>query len=138
VPVADFVERGLVVHFDRPIRPPEGPPIGWFLVSIEYDRSRFEADPNEIFVRRINPRRVVFRDDGRQVVFEPFGNFAEWADRTANTPEEVLCRVVLKSHVLVDEAGSVLDGEFLGAGVPTGNGTPGGDFESWFTLVIQG
>ena len=41
-----LVEEGLFVQFDRPLLEPEGPGIGWFLVSFEYDRTQFEADPN--------------------------------------------------------------------------------------------
>jgi hypothetical protein len=43
--------------------------------------------------------------------------------------------VILKSHVLADDQGNVLDGEFLRTRLPTGNRAAGGDFESWFTLI---
>jgi hypothetical protein len=45
--------------------------------------------------------------------------------------------VVLKGDFIMS-AGDVciparaLDGDFIGSSLPTGNGTPGGDFESWF------
>jgi hypothetical protein len=133
----DFLE-GLRVGFDRPMLPPEGSPVGWFVVTIEYDRRAFEADPTEIFVRRINAQEVRFGDQGATVMFRPFVNFTDWVNLAPRIPDEVLCRVVLKSHVLVDRDGLALDGDFLRAQLPSGNGTPGGDFESWFTLRVRG
>jgi hypothetical protein len=134
--VTEFLE-GLRVFFDRPMVPPDGSPHGWFLVSIEYDRRDFEADPTEIFVRRINAQDVEFLDDGTMVIFRPFESFTDWVNLSPRVPNEVLCRVVLKSHVLSDREGRVLDGDLLRASLPSGNGTAGGDFESWFTLRVR-
>ena len=128
-----FLE-GLHVFFDRPMTPPDGSPHGWFLVSIEYDRREFEADPTEIFVRRINASDVEFVDDDTAVIFRPFDSFVNWANQTG-VSDEVLCRVVLKCHVLADHERRVLDGDFLRADLPSGDGTPGGDFESWFSAT---
>jgi hypothetical protein len=45
--------------------------------------------------------------------------------------------VVLKSDFIMsaEESGKIakaLDGNFIGGKLPSGNGTQGGDFESWF------
>ena len=45
--------------------------------------------------------------------------------------------VVLKSDFIMskDEPGKALDGNFIGGKLPSGNGTQGGDFISWFSLA---
>lgn len=50
--------------------------------------------------------------------------------------------VVLKGDFIMsvgDECvpAKALDGDFIGATLPSGNGTPGGDFESWFTIMPE-
>ena len=87
-------------------------------------------------MRRINPLEVVF--DGTHAVFRFFESLRGWARDRSGLADVVLCRVAIKSHVLLDEEGRALDGDFVGGQLPTGNATPGGDFESWFTLVIEG
>jgi hypothetical protein len=130
---SDVFDAGLRIDFDRAMVPPAGPPVGWFLVQIEYDRSDFEGDPTEIFVRRINADQVVFSANRDSVTYHPRDPFA----LLSGVPRRPLCRVIIKSHVLADDRGTVLDGEFLGTRFPTGYRVPGGDFESWFTLVEQ-
>jgi hypothetical protein len=121
---------GLRIDFDRPMVAPAGPAVGWFLVQIEYDRSDFEGDPTEIFVRRINADQVVFSPGRDSVTYRPRDPFV-----LSGVPRQPLVRVILKSHVLTDDQGNVLDGDFLRSQLPTGNRTAGGDFESWFTLI---
>jgi len=120
---------GLRIDFDRPLVAPAGLPVAWFQVQIEYDRTDFEGDPTEIFVRRINADQVLFSPGRESVTFRPRDPF-----QLSDVPRQVLVRVTLKSHVLADDRGRVLDGEFLRAQFPTGNSAAGGDFESWFTL----
>jgi hypothetical protein len=129
---SDVFAQGLRIDFDRAMVPPQGPPVGWFLVQVEYDRSDFEGDPTEIFVRRINANQVVFSPGRESVTYFPRDPFS--LSGVARTP---LCRVIIKSHVLTDDQGNALDGEFLRADLPTGNNVQGGDFESWFTLTEQ-
>lgn len=128
--LASFMS-GLRIDFDRPMVAPAGPAVGWFLVQLEYDRTDFEGDPAEIFVRRLGADQVLFSPGRDSVVFRPFNPF----DRLSGIPRQPLCRVVVKSHVLTDDQGRALDGDFLRAQFPTGNVTQGGDFESWFTLL---
>jgi hypothetical protein len=135
ISIAQFL-AGLQINFDRPIQPPAGDPHAWFRVSLEYDRSDFEADPNEWFVRGINAQQITFSPSRDSVLWRPFGSFQSWAvsNGVARRP---ICRVVLKSHVLVDDRGVALDGEFLKANFPSGNNSPGGDFESWFVFQAR-
>jgi hypothetical protein len=46
--------------------------------------------------------------------------------------------VTLRCDFLLDCQGQPVDGNHLGGRVPTGDGVPGGTFESWFTLVDDG
>ncbi len=46
--------------------------------------------------------------------------------------------VTLRCDFLLDCRGHPVDGNHLGGRVPTGDGVPGGTFESWFTLVDDG
>jgi hypothetical protein len=46
--------------------------------------------------------------------------------------------VTLRCDFLLDCRGQPVDGNHLGGRVPTGDGVPGGTFESWFTLVEDG
>lgn len=43
--------------------------------------------------------------------------------------------VTIKCEFLLDCDGQAVDGNHIGGRRPTGNGTPGGTFESWFTVV---
>jgi hypothetical protein len=42
--------------------------------------------------------------------------------------------VTLKCDFILDCHNNPVDGDFLGARFPTGNGVPGGIFESWFRV----
>jgi hypothetical protein len=42
--------------------------------------------------------------------------------------------VVLKGDFILSEVGKALDGNFIGGNLPSGNGTQGGDFVSWFSV----
>jgi hypothetical protein len=46
--------------------------------------------------------------------------------------------VTLHCDFLLDCRGQPVDGNHLGGRVPTGDGVPGGTFQSWFTLVDDG
>jgi hypothetical protein len=46
--------------------------------------------------------------------------------------------VTIKCDFLLDACGNPVDGEHVGGRRPTGDGTPGGTFESWFSVVSDG
>ena len=54
------------------------------------------------------------------------------AVRGITLPLRLLCRVIVKCDFLVDGNNNPVDGDHLAAKLPTGDGIPGGDFESWF------
>ncbi len=51
-----------------------------------------------------------------------------------NLPPSGTYRVVIRTGFLADENGRAVDGDFLLGQTPTGDGLPGGTFESWFTV----
>lgn len=132
LPVDILQSEGLQVTFDRPVQWPHGPSAGWFLVELEFGATG--ADPTERSVRRVEPREPLLSDDRQTVFFPLSASLREWVAQ-AGPDAEVLCRVVLKCHVLVDDDGTAVDGDFLGGVLPTGDGVPGGDFDSWFTVT---
>jgi hypothetical protein len=61
-------------------------------------------------------------------------------DPTTNNVQTLplLCRVTVLCDFLLDKKNSkAVDGDFLGGVLPTGNGVPGGAFESWFSVTMQ-
>ncbi len=48
-----------------------------------------------------------------------------------------MLRVTLRCDFTQDCNGTPVDGSFLGAELPTGNGVAGGVFESWFEVTSK-
>lgn len=59
------------------------------------------------------------------------------APPSAAPGDQDLLRVRLNCDFLMDDTGQAVDGSFLGGRLPTGNGCPGGIFESWVTIRIN-
>jgi hypothetical protein len=55
---------------------------------------------------------------------------------TEDLPGGMPLRVVLRCDFVVDQAGTPIDGNFLAAKLPTGDGIAGGLFESWLSVEI--
>jgi hypothetical protein len=73
-------------------------------------------------------------DDRRTAVFEledprpgPGGHYRYLIGHTVH--------ITIKCDFLIDCHGRAVDGNHIGGRLPSGNGTPGGTFESWFTVV---
>ena len=126
--VAEF-RRGLAVEFSGPVRSPEEPGQGWFLVTLETLLTR--RDAADLTVERVREERIAIQRDAT-AVFVPHPNASQLVERLGLP---LLCRVVLKCGVLLDGRGNPVDGNFHGS-LPTGDGVAGGDFESWFILDI--
>jgi hypothetical protein len=78
--------------------------------------------------------------DPTQAIFKPTNKFGPtFVDmiKSKGIDPNILCRVVLKCDYLAGTQEKVVDGDFLGCRFPTGDGVPGGDFESWFKLVLK-
>lgn len=72
------------------------------------------------------PGRRRVAKGGRQAVFE--------MDRR---PTESIVYVTLLCDFILDRHGLPVDGNFLRGRLPTGNGAPGGAFQSWFRVVPE-
>jgi hypothetical protein len=46
--------------------------------------------------------------------------------------------ITLRSSHILDKDGKALDGDFIGGKLPSGNGTQGGDYLSWFSVLEKG
>ncbi len=147
--LAQFLDEGLTINFDRPMEAPQGPPQGWFRVCLEYSpvpirigpggddtADTAAADNGFAYQTWLSPDEVTWAEDRLSVNFRP-RPFGGNGSGTQEMPDVVLCRVVLKSHVILDEQGRALDGDLLRGSPYSGNGSQGGDFESWFDLRIR-
>lgn len=144
VPLNTFM-GGLTVTFDRNINPTTTTGRAWFIVTVEYPvgLTAFQQPaipPGTILVQRVLDGEI--RVDGNQAFFKPDDRFQQSFMTTVEAAkvETPLCRVVLKSDFLLDNEGRCVDGDFFGEqqtdlAVKTGDGVPGGDFESWFILT---
>jgi hypothetical protein len=121
--------RGLVIEFDHPVRRFKGHRKGvnafTFLVEyrthgghwlpLDFDEPPYLEDNGRFAVYRIHPKYFHARDHCRRVLGK-------------------MVRVTLKCDFIVDEQGLPVDGNFLKGRRPTGDGIPGGTFESWFRV----
>jgi hypothetical protein len=152
----DEFNAGLVVAFSEPMRPATPVP-NVFVVILELA----EEDPIAGFMGHrpfIVHGIVEHGDGGTEWRFVPRPDIPSDAlrrwlgvEREFFESEQIRCRVVLKGNTILDEEGErPLDGEAFGklredetvslrlAGddVTSGDGVQGGDFESWFWLVL--
>jgi hypothetical protein len=91
-----------------------------------------------IFTQRVLPESISVT--GNTVVFSPLPQFGTTftdtlAQGNISGEATILCRIVVKCHYLTDSQDRPVDGDFLKGSLPSGDGVPGGDFESWFVLT---
>jgi hypothetical protein len=123
-----------VVTFSADVPKYPTPDLVWFIVTLEYrPPSGMQAltPPVVETVRLAGTVELV----GNRATF--FGNrFNAALPRRSNVEQRVLCRVVVKCDILLDGNGLAVDGDHLGGMLPSGDGVPGGDFESWFVVKV--
>lgn len=162
--IGTFTE-GLRVRFSDSISSSPKFGRGWFLVTVEFPIPALPPGPvssvpppsplfidNTILTLRVLDSTIDIISTGNvsEAVFHPQAEFSQIYEavrvrRSNNLP--ILCRVVIKCNYLGTSKGLV-DGNFKSAeelppGAPsgmrmkviTGDGVPGGDFESWFVLT---
>ncbi len=150
---------GLTVTYSDKITATSTTGWGWFLVTVEYPIFLPPlplppaapppspppippyVQPATIFTQRVLHKNILFRNQNREAFFEPSPDFKPtFLDviNQGNVPgDQILCRVVVKCGYLTDTQGRPVDGDFLKSSLPSGDGVPGGDFESWFVLTPQ-
>jgi hypothetical protein len=123
-------QRRLEVRFDRRLQPSPGPGLGinehTFVVQfggIDRDLEFIPPDPAA-------PPTV---EDGCVAVFTLDPSYTAGKGRSNIAGNTVF--VTLRCDFILDCHENPVDGDFLRASWPTGNGLPGGLFESWFRVV---
>lgn len=128
---SQFLGSGIAIDFGGAVTA-NGPAEGWLTVDVEYlETQTTPARLAETRVRRV-PGTAAFSADATQLTFVPNPDFAGVLSQAGAAT--AICRVVLRTQALGDERGKAVDGDFTGR-FPTGDGQPGGDFETWFTLT---
>jgi hypothetical protein len=144
VQAADFPSQ-LVVTFSGNI--PTFPSHGkaWFIVTLEIPGLVGQISASHLGASGSTSgfSTVVYLDGivqlvGAKATFTIDKNFVTEIRRKTNSPAamNLLCRVTVKCDFLLDSNGKAVDGNHLGGTLPSGDGVPGGDFESWFTVTI--
>ncbi|MCU0526264.1 MAG: hypothetical protein MUF72_15715 [Elainella sp. Prado103] len=142
-----FIDGGLTVAFSDNIQATTTQGRAWFIVTAEYPiGTPPEGSPmpqGTILVQRVLDQEITIEDN--RAFFKPAPEFADTFSRTLGETgaiPPILCRVVLKCNYLTDTAdpSQMVDGDFFGIdpvseNLRTGDGVPGGDFESWFFLT---
>jgi hypothetical protein len=121
----------LKILFDRRLAPAEGVKNGVNEFTFVVQHSDLDEDLEFITPAEGSPtvedgRWAVFTIDERQL----FGRRGSISGRTIH--------VTLEGDFILDCHRNAVDVNYLGGELPTGNGTPGGVFKSWFRVVPDG
>ena len=146
-----FLE-GIRVTFTDDIAPLTKLGQAWFQVSVEYPfldgQENLPASGFGVMtVQRVRERgpdtgattlfREGVRTEGNVAIFEPEEEFLRTFTRTCEMQNTrfALCRLIVKTNLLVDSQNRAPDGDFVEMQFGRGNRVRGGEFESWFQLV---
>jgi hypothetical protein len=123
----------LEISFDRKIMdtPDEATGINGYTFIVEY--GGVQRDIEFLPFDRDNPPRL---EDDCRAVFSIDPDYIDERERD-NIAGNVVY-VTLKCDFILDCHNNPLDGDHLGGRLPSGNGTPGGTFHSWFRVVHEG
>lgn len=123
--------RSLSVRFDRALRPSENPlipgprGINERTFVVQYGQQLEDRQMEDLdFVEYVKPPYLM--KDRQTAVYE--------IHKPLTYRSHVL-HVTLRCDFIVDCHGNPIDGDHLRGRRPTGNGVPGGTFESWFRVV---
>ncbi|CAG0963553.1 MAG: hypothetical protein OIN86_10615 [Candidatus Methanoperedens sp.] len=126
---------GLKVTFDRNIK--EGSinenTFEVFVVTNDININNiWEQIPGEISVDNTNEMTATFKFMGEKSEWR--ADFIDGGSRVKEIGGKLV--IVLKSDFIIshDKPHKALDGNFIGGKLPSGNGTQGGDFVSWFHI----
>jgi hypothetical protein len=127
----DELHGRLEVHFDRRLRddPGEGTGINEHTFVVQY--GGIQKDLELLYGADDGTPKL---EDDRVAVFHIDPDFL---NRRTNLAGNVVY-VTLKCDFILDCHGNPVDGDHLRGRLPTGDGIPGGTFESWFRVVADG
>jgi hypothetical protein len=130
----------LEVSFDRKLQPAEGEATGVnpFTFVVQYGGVQQDLE----FLPYAEDGRPDLADDCRAVypIDPDYITTDRPADRKQYDRHSIVGSVVyvtLKCDFILDCHGNPVDGDFLRGLLPTGDGVPGGVFESWFRVVYE-
>jgi hypothetical protein len=136
--VSIFEGEGLTVTFSQEVVALAQEGRAWFIVTIEQATSETNLPgvlPGTIQVQRVLEEEVNITRD--QATFKPREDFVKAVRDSVTSEGKIICRIVLRCDFLVDKENQALavDGDFLHGVLPSGDGVPGGVFESWFFIA---
>jgi hypothetical protein len=142
------LENLLEIYFDRPLStlPSRVGGVNEFTFQVQY------TDPCEPdMLQRLLPSRVRlcpglerFPNMGAQFVMSleklrrrlDAHQQPQQQQQQTNRTRWIDFFITLKCDLILDVNGRAVDGNFLGGGYPTGDGVPGGTFETWFRVNL--
>jgi len=124
-------EGRLKIRFDRRLSEPDGERTGINEHTFVVQYGGVQKDLELLYAADDGGPKV---EDGRVAVFQIDPDFL---NRRSNLAGNVVY-VTLKCDFILDCHGNPVDGNHLRGRLPTGDGTPGGTFESWFRVVADG
>jgi hypothetical protein len=118
----------LIIHFDRKLKDTDGNRTGISEYTFVVEYGGVQRDLETLPPDRDAPPHV---EDGCRAVFTIDRDYL--GPRGRNLGNNVVY-VTLHCDFILDCHGNPVDGNFLGARFPTGNGVRGGVFKSWFSV----
>lgn len=134
------IKDGLKVYFDRHMDP-KSLSRHTFIVTLTFA----DADSGRIRAERVPSEKRPFVEIVGECSNATFQGSASWLDDDTNITalrDGFDVEITLRgSNIYTDDSDhrprKALDGDFIGELLPTGNGTPGGDFFDWFHVEAQ-
>jgi hypothetical protein len=130
-----LMDDGLAVTFDREMDPATLNPHTFIVTFLD----RQEGTHGELVRRRI-PGTIQsgWRERCYQARFVPDDKWLKYRLKSGDSPlsygEDV--EILIRGNNVKSRTGKALDGEFIG--LPTGNGSPGGEFVDYFRVLKHG
>ncbi len=138
----NIVESGLTVTFDKPMAPDTINRHTFLFAVITVEEATGYRRLKYIPSREILKEGTVI--DGKKATFEATFIVEDgWKrDEMEGVHSEIRhgadFEIILRGSSIVSINGKALDGNFIGGKLPSGNGTQGGDFVSWFSVEPKG
>jgi hypothetical protein len=130
---AEHPRYHLRVKFDRPLKP-AGECSSGTGIDLQTFLVQFRDDRILKFVPTLREESVYYDEECQEAVYAISPRFIY--DLREEGREFITVHVTLRCDFIIDCDGKAVDGDHLRAVTPTGNGSQGGHFESWFRLRL--
>lgn len=126
----------LEIHFDRALQvQPEGN-VGIGINSNTFIAQFYTGATETLeFLRFERNMPPTISEDKRVAIFQIDPDLTDPNNRRG-LRDDTIIYVTLRCNFIMDCHGSPVDGDYLRGALPTGDGVPGGIFESWFRVVV--